>query len=197
MAVAEPQQPIDTGREAFSPDAPNLRADLEAILSPDQVMTGALDRLAYANDASVYRKVPQGVVQPRSIDEVIRLFRLSHERRIPLTFRAAGTSQLTIDGTTIMKNWVNSTLPFCHTINVVMSPKGENAPPALAATTILMQASATNLRFEAAMAMTTAPMRRAVVRLSAIGERKKASSPVLQKIPRREKPFETSQARSA
>lgn len=64
-------------------------------------MTGALDRLAYANDASVYRKVPQGVVQPRSIEEVERLFRLSHEQRIPMTFRAAGTSlsgQATSDG---------------------------------------------------------------------------------------------------
>jgi D-lactate dehydrogenase len=56
------------------------------------VLTGALDRLAFANDASVYRMVPRGVAQPASIDEVRGLFRLSHRQRIPLTFRAAGTS---------------------------------------------------------------------------------------------------------
>jgi D-lactate dehydrogenase len=56
------------------------------------VRTGALDRLAFANDASVYRMVPRGVVQPTSMDEVQGLFRLSHRKRIPLTFRAAGTS---------------------------------------------------------------------------------------------------------
>ncbi len=37
-------------------------------------------------------------------------------------------------------------MPFCQTISVVMSPKGLKAPPALAATTMLMQASATNSR---------------------------------------------------
>jgi D-lactate dehydrogenase len=56
------------------------------------VLTGALDRLAFANDASVYRMVPRGVVQPASIEEVRGLFRLSHQQRVPLTFRAAGTS---------------------------------------------------------------------------------------------------------
>ena len=57
---------------------------------------------------------------------------------------AAGTSQLTNDGKKRTKNSKNESLPLCHTIRVVMSPKGEKAPPALAATTMLMQASATN-----------------------------------------------------
>ncbi len=56
------------------------------------MLTSALDRLAYANDASAYRLVPRGVVRPASIDEVRGLFRLSHEQRVPMTFRAAGTS---------------------------------------------------------------------------------------------------------
>jgi D-lactate dehydrogenase len=56
------------------------------------VLTGALDRLAFANDASVYRLVPRGVARPSSIEEVQGLFRLSHRQRVPLTFRAAGTS---------------------------------------------------------------------------------------------------------
>ena len=57
-----------------------------------RVLTSALDRLAFANDASVYRMVPRGVVRPSCISEVQGLFRLSHRERIPVTFRAAGTS---------------------------------------------------------------------------------------------------------
>ncbi len=69
-----------------------LRRSLEAILPPDRVLTRTIDRIAFANDASVYRLVPRGVVQPRSIEEVQDLFRFSHASSIPLTFRAAGTS---------------------------------------------------------------------------------------------------------
>ena len=72
--------------------AGDLRPSLEAVLPPERVLTSALDRLAYANDASAYRLVPRGVVRPASIDEVRGLFRLSHEQRVPMTFRAAGTS---------------------------------------------------------------------------------------------------------
>ena len=74
------------------PNAEELRTSLESVLPPERVLTGVLDRLAFANDASVYRLVPRGVVRPSSIDEVRGLFRLSHRERIPLTFRAAGTS---------------------------------------------------------------------------------------------------------
>ena len=69
---------------------------------------------------------------------------------------------------------------FCHTISVVISPNGLNAPPALAATTILMQESMTNFLLPPPTAMTTAAISNAVVRLSAIGEIKKASRPVTQ-----------------
>ena len=70
----------------------NIRQDLENALSADRVLTGAIDRLAFANDASVYRLVPQAVVQPKSLDELRELFHISHSHRIPIAFRAAGTS---------------------------------------------------------------------------------------------------------
>jgi len=79
----------------------DLRAGLEAVLPPERVLTGALDRLAFANDASVYRLVPRGVVQAAAIDVVRGLFRLIHRQRVPVTFRAAGTSlsgQVVTDG---------------------------------------------------------------------------------------------------
>eukprot|EP00976_Prorocentrum_cordatum_P066328 1178270-Prorocentrum_minimum.AAC.2 len=50
-----------------------------------------------------------------------------------------GTSQLTREGITRHIKSVNCSLPFCHTISVVTSPKGLKAPPALLATTMLMQ----------------------------------------------------------
>jgi D-lactate dehydrogenase len=65
---------------------------LRTVLPDGQVLIDAVDRLAYASDASVYRLVPKGVARPTNIDEVKRLFRFSHQHRVPITFRAAGTS---------------------------------------------------------------------------------------------------------
>jgi D-lactate dehydrogenase len=70
----------------------SLRAELEAFLRPDQILDRPIDRAAYASDASFYRLVPQAVVRPGSLDDVRKLFALSRRQRIPLTFRAAGTS---------------------------------------------------------------------------------------------------------
>src|SRR5208282_5356726 len=47
---------------------------------------------AFASDASFYRLIPKAVVLAKGVEEIKALFRLSHESRIPLTFRAAGTS---------------------------------------------------------------------------------------------------------
>ena len=71
---------------------PHLRAGLAELLAPERVLTRTIDRVAWANDASVYRLVPAAVVQPTSIDEMRSLFRFSRDHRVPLTFRAAGTS---------------------------------------------------------------------------------------------------------
>jgi D-lactate dehydrogenase len=69
-----------------------LRAALEAFLRPDQILDRPIDRAAYASDASFYRLVPQAVVRPRSLDDIRALFAFGRKQRIPLTFRAAGTS---------------------------------------------------------------------------------------------------------
>ncbi|HYF02155.1 MAG TPA: FAD-binding and (Fe-S)-binding domain-containing protein [Patescibacteria group bacterium] len=62
------------------------------IFPKERVKSRALDRIAFASDASFYRLIPQAVVQPNSIEEIQKLFAWSHEQKIPLTFRAAGTS---------------------------------------------------------------------------------------------------------
>ncbi len=70
----------------------DLQPGLSRLLDPARVLTRRIDRIAYANDASVYRLVPQAIVRPRSIAEIQSLFAFSRTHRIPLTFRTAGTS---------------------------------------------------------------------------------------------------------
>src|SRR5688572_4120659 len=110
---------------------------------------------------------------------------------------SAGTSQLASDGRNKLKNPVNETMPFCHTIKVVMSPKGLKAPPALAATTILMQAGTRNLGLPRPTLNMTAPITSAVVRLSRMGDSTKADSPVSQNMLGNEKRLATIQDRKA
>jgi D-lactate dehydrogenase len=56
------------------------------------VLTRPIDLLAFAADASFYRLIPKAVVLAKGTEEIQSLFRFSHHSRIPLTFRAAGTS---------------------------------------------------------------------------------------------------------
>ncbi|HEX7579632.1 MAG TPA: FAD-linked oxidase C-terminal domain-containing protein, partial [Thermoanaerobaculia bacterium] len=80
-------------RSRVSPPPPSPLVDaLSKLIERDRILDRPIDRIAKAADASFYRLVPQAVVQARSEDEILALFRLSHERSVPLTFRAAGTS---------------------------------------------------------------------------------------------------------
>ena len=69
-----------------------LRADLIALLGKDKVLHRAIDLVRYASDASPYRLTPQVVVLPRTIDDVVNIFRYCRENGRHATFRAAGTS---------------------------------------------------------------------------------------------------------
>jgi D-lactate dehydrogenase len=69
-----------------------LRAALLRIAPAERVLTRPVELIAFASDASFYRLIPKAVVLAKGVEEIKALFRLSHERRIPLTFRAAGTS---------------------------------------------------------------------------------------------------------
>ncbi|MHB8778656.1 MAG: FAD-binding oxidoreductase, partial [Anaerolineales bacterium] len=90
----------------------SLSSSLSSILPSSRVHTRLIDRLAYANDASYFRLVPQAVVQPNSISEIQSLFKFTQQNKIPMTFRAAGTSlsgQAVTDGilVDISKHWGN------------------------------------------------------------------------------------------
>lgn len=84
--------------------------DLATILPADRIRARLIDRIAYANDASYFRLVPQAVVQPNSIGEIQALFKYTQQNKIPMTFRAAGTSlsgQAQTDGilVDVSKHW--------------------------------------------------------------------------------------------
>jgi D-lactate dehydrogenase len=72
------------------PDA--LIDDLRAQLPNGSVLSDHADRLAWANDASIYRLVPRVVVLPRQADDVATILRIASARQVPVCFRAGGTS---------------------------------------------------------------------------------------------------------
>src|ERR1700733_4232766 len=69
-----------------------LKADLIALLGKHNVLHRAIDLVRFASDASPYRLIPQVVVQPRTTDDIVRLFRYCRENKRHATLRAGGTS---------------------------------------------------------------------------------------------------------
>ncbi|MFO0583784.1 MAG: FAD-binding and (Fe-S)-binding domain-containing protein [Anaeromyxobacter sp.] len=69
-----------------------LVADLGRSFPAERIVTDPLRRLAMGTDASFYRLVPEVVVKVRSEAEVAGLLTLAAGRKLPVTFRAAGTS---------------------------------------------------------------------------------------------------------
>jgi D-lactate dehydrogenase len=63
-----------------------------AVADPTQVRTRALDVHAGAHDASHFLLIPKAVVVAGNAGEVGQLLRASAAQRVPLTFRAGGTS---------------------------------------------------------------------------------------------------------
>lgn len=90
--------------------ATSLRDSLAAIVGEQRVLDRPVDLIAFASDASFYRLIPKAVAFAGSVEDIRGLFRLSHERNIPMTFRAAGTSlsgQSVSDGilVEVARNW--------------------------------------------------------------------------------------------
>jgi D-lactate dehydrogenase len=70
----------------------DLKADLITLLGKQNVLHRAIDLVRFASDASPYRLIPQVVVQPRTTDDIVKLFRYCRENGRHATLRAAGTS---------------------------------------------------------------------------------------------------------
>ncbi|MCF6270396.1 MAG: FAD-binding oxidoreductase [Melioribacteraceae bacterium] len=58
----------------------------------EKIYTDELNRLAYGTDASFYRLVPEIVVKVKNSEEVKFVLTKCNEMKVPVTFRAAGTS---------------------------------------------------------------------------------------------------------
>jgi len=66
--------------------------EIKAFLPEERIYTDELRTLAWGTDASFYRLTPKVVVRAKDEDEVSRIVMAACRRRLPYTFRAAGTS---------------------------------------------------------------------------------------------------------
>lgn len=71
---------------------PELLVGLNQILPKARILLRAIDRYAFASDASHFYLVPKVIVQPIDILEVQNLMLFAVENNFSLTFRAGGTS---------------------------------------------------------------------------------------------------------
>ena len=83
---------------------------ISAIVPKERRYTDALRCLAWGTDASFYRITPKMVIRSDNSTEVSQILALANEQKVPVTFRAAGTSlsgQSITDSVLLVagKNW--------------------------------------------------------------------------------------------
>src|SRR5215207_3928997 len=69
-----------------------LRTELTELLGADRVLTRVIDLVRYASDASPYRLLPKAIVMARDVGDISMVLDYAHARKVPVTFRAGGTS---------------------------------------------------------------------------------------------------------
>ncbi|WP_252272790.1 FAD-binding and (Fe-S)-binding domain-containing protein [Pseudomonas subflava] len=67
-------------------------AEVHRLIPRERLFDDPLSTLAFGTDASFYRLIPKLVVRVESEAEVVHLLELASAERVPVTFRAAGTS---------------------------------------------------------------------------------------------------------
>jgi D-lactate dehydrogenase len=78
--------------ETLAPPYRDLHAELAAALPADRLVIDPLRLLALGTDASFYRLTPRLAVKVRETAELVKVLTACASRRLPVTFRAAGTS---------------------------------------------------------------------------------------------------------
>lgn len=69
-----------------------LYNELKSKFPPNRLFNDELNTLAYGTDASFYKLTPKIVVKAKSENEIIFVINKCSEHKIPITFRASGTS---------------------------------------------------------------------------------------------------------
>ncbi len=64
---------------------------LTHLLDAGQVVTNPIELITYERDGTLRGGQPDGVVLPRTLDDVVRVVRWAAEHRVPLVARGAGT----------------------------------------------------------------------------------------------------------
>jgi D-lactate dehydrogenase len=70
----------------------SLKQALSSIIPASRLIHDELRTLAYGTDASFYRLIPKLVAKVESEEELLAVLREARTRKLPLTFRGAGTS---------------------------------------------------------------------------------------------------------
>ena len=78
-----PGQPAEDRfpEELVSGTPREIREALSKLVGADQVLYRAIDLVRYASDASPYRLIPQVVVVPRTVDDVVALLKYCRENK--------------------------------------------------------------------------------------------------------------------
>ena len=66
--------------------------DLRKSVDRKRIYTDELRRFAWGTDAGFYRMTPKVVVRAADINDVVACMKLAYKHKLPVTFRAAGTS---------------------------------------------------------------------------------------------------------
>lgn len=66
--------------------------DIKNVIAQERIYTDDLRCLAWGTDAGFYRKIPQIVIRSKNEQEVSKLLATASKYKLPVTFRAAGTS---------------------------------------------------------------------------------------------------------
>jgi D-lactate dehydrogenase len=110
--IGRPPGPVapDRAPDSLAQGTPRpLRDELVALLGRERVLCRAIDLIAYASDASPYRRFPAAVVMAHDAADVGRVLAYARRTGTPVNFRGGGTSlngQAQTDGIMIdVRRW--------------------------------------------------------------------------------------------
>lgn len=120
--------------------------EITRFIPRERIYTDELRRLAWGTDAGFYRLIPQIVVRSDNEQEVSRLLAVASRLRLPVTFRAAGTSlsgQAVSDSILVVagKHWERYSVSDDHStitlqpglvgqrVNEILAPYGRKFAP--------------------------------------------------------------------